>query len=277
LYRIVQEVQRRRTKKVGPQFVEEPNPPWYWIARLLDIFLVLFLWVFVVAALTDEGFRNLLFSPLTPTLVWTREPNNAGAAQAFTAFLQVVATIILLALTWHSISASRQMADSAQKQARSEADRSRQYEMQSRSERQYQARLATLPVITFRDPRDRVGPFAEIILTVANVGMGPAAFATIELSDLVMPYTMDREGEAITLLSGESFDIHLASEFDKNRYHLVAAQEADERGWVPLARITARYQDVRGEIYDNGVTLMWDDPNEVVRLGRPSHDFPLGI
>jgi hypothetical protein len=111
---------------------------------------------------------------------------------------------------------------------------------------------------------------------LTNVGQGPAIFTTVELSNLVLPYKMNRAGEAITLRVGEEVELELTTDDaeDEELGFALARPEPDEHGRFPLVTLTARCQDVRGEFWENDALLVWDSPNKVVRFGNATFSYP---
>jgi hypothetical protein len=232
------------------------------------VIVVCLVCVFLIAS---ADIRDRVFSPLEGTLNWTTERNNAGAVQAITAIVQAVSTMFLLWLTWRAIDTSRQSADRAQTQAAEEAQRARNHELQVLADTQRQAKTSTLPVIAFIEPKAEKSIYQDVSFRLVNVGMGPALFTVIELSDAAIPFQLDRAGEKITLRVGEEATLTLTADKYEELRRVLDPGEPNEHGHYPLVTLTARCHDVRGNTWESKANLVWDGE---VRFATASFSHP---
>jgi TRAP-type C4-dicarboxylate transport system permease small subunit len=97
----------------GPQFAPEAVTSWRRLVTPAAIFLgacALILWL-------ASDIRDWAFSWLQPALNWSREQNDASVVQAAASILQAITVVNLIILTWYNTKTSREMAESARRQA----------------------------------------------------------------------------------------------------------------------------------------------------------------
>jgi len=231
--------------------------------------------IVVLILLLAEDVRNWAFSIFHPLLDWTRDTGNAGAVQAITAVLQAIGTISLLFLTWHATNTSRQLANDAQRMTAREASRGWFQSVRARRDADRQATLATLPVLAFRTPTvEGDTAFGLLGFLLTNVGLGSAVSASVELSGGAIPYKIDRAGEEFTIRAGDEEPIRLTATLGDEWTGVTAPAVLESHGWVPLAKLTARCWDIRGNRWEHRADLVWDSNGRVLRFANPEYAFP---